>query len=384
MQPSARFRHSRHISSAPLQQWTASSHYNCGIASPPRWEYFKHAAPVTNWSIKIGIQGHPWPLRLEPLSSCLSRVQGSHLQVSRIQRFLGKPRHHAWYVGPSLDHYQCNHFFVPKMWANRISGSAELFPQHCQVPFFYVERAFARSDQWVSDNNPRNVARETGISQVNCKLAATQPFDTNQTLTSPVHEWLWPPGDIQRLPQTSPPEQRVEQRVKQRVDVPTLTITMPIALITNAPAIMRAPNPTTKQALKSTPRMHSCCTRNNIPGSVPPIVQTQNRRPIPTTPMPVMPSTPLRRPTRFGLKASPIVPTRIQRVRLVPIEGGVRQRNIISQEAINFLTECIWAHSPDIFTPNKFQPKSAPLCMDFAQVTIPIVHPTMGKTISSY
>jgi hypothetical protein len=41
----------------------------------------------------------------------------------------------TWYTGPSLDHYQCNHYFVPETRAYRIAGSAELFPQHCQVPF---------------------------------------------------------------------------------------------------------------------------------------------------------------------------------------------------------------------------------------------------------
>ena len=41
----------------------------------------------------------------------------------------------AWYLGPSKDHYRCcNLFYVPKTRAYRISGSAELFPQHCQVP----------------------------------------------------------------------------------------------------------------------------------------------------------------------------------------------------------------------------------------------------------
>ena len=40
-----------------------------------------------------------------------------------------------WYLGPSVDHYRCNHYFVPETQAYRISGSAELFPQHCQVPF---------------------------------------------------------------------------------------------------------------------------------------------------------------------------------------------------------------------------------------------------------
>ena len=41
----------------------------------------------------------------------------------------------AWYLGPLRDHYQCNHYFVPETRAYCISGSAELFPQHCQIPF---------------------------------------------------------------------------------------------------------------------------------------------------------------------------------------------------------------------------------------------------------
>jgi hypothetical protein len=38
-------------------------------------------------------------------------------------------------VSQSLDHYQCNHFFIPEMQAYKISGSAKLLPQHCQVLF---------------------------------------------------------------------------------------------------------------------------------------------------------------------------------------------------------------------------------------------------------
>jgi len=36
----------------------------------------------------------------------------------------------AWYLGPSADHYRCNIYYVPETRAYRISGSAELFPQH--------------------------------------------------------------------------------------------------------------------------------------------------------------------------------------------------------------------------------------------------------------
>ena len=37
----------------------------------------------------------------------------------------------GWYLGPSMDHYQCSLFYIPETRANHISGSAELFPQHC-------------------------------------------------------------------------------------------------------------------------------------------------------------------------------------------------------------------------------------------------------------
>ncbi len=36
--------------------------------------------------------------------------------------------------------------------------------------------------------------------------------------------------------------------------------------------------------------------------------------------------------------------------------GGLRHKSIISQEAINFITNCVWAISPDIYTPTKLMP----------------------------
>jgi hypothetical protein len=40
----------------------------------------------------------------------------------------------GWYLGPSLDHYRCDKYYVPETRAYQISGSTELFPQHCQLP----------------------------------------------------------------------------------------------------------------------------------------------------------------------------------------------------------------------------------------------------------
>ncbi len=48
----------------------------------------------------------------------------------------------AWYVGPLLDHYQCNHYFVPDTHAFRVLGLSKLFPQHCQVPFLLWNEIF--------------------------------------------------------------------------------------------------------------------------------------------------------------------------------------------------------------------------------------------------
>ena len=40
----------------------------------------------------------------------------------------------GWYLGPSMDHYRRDLYYIPETRAYRISGSTELFPQHCQLP----------------------------------------------------------------------------------------------------------------------------------------------------------------------------------------------------------------------------------------------------------
>jgi hypothetical protein len=39
----------------------------------------------------------------------------------------------GWYLGPSKDHYRCTLYYIPETRAYRISGSTELFTQHCQL-----------------------------------------------------------------------------------------------------------------------------------------------------------------------------------------------------------------------------------------------------------
>jgi hypothetical protein len=156
----------------------------------------------------------------------------------------------------------------------------------------------------------------------------------------------------------------------------------PITRITDAPPIIPAPNPTAPRKLKKTARTHSRLTRHNIPGSTPHIVNIGKRPHMeaPTTPAP--PTTGPRRSPRKLTKPSTTTP---QKVRFIPIGGGVRARNIISQEAVNFLTKCVWEKSPDLYTPTKIQPnKGTTSSFDFQQVAMPMVHPTTRETITSY
>jgi hypothetical protein len=37
----------------------------------------------------------------------------------------------GWYLGPSMDHYCCDIYYIPETRAYGILGSTELFPQHC-------------------------------------------------------------------------------------------------------------------------------------------------------------------------------------------------------------------------------------------------------------
>jgi hypothetical protein len=63
---------------------------------------------------------------------------------------------------------------------------------------------------------------------------------------------------------------------------------------------------------------------------------------------------------------------------------GIHNSPKISQEAINFLTKCIWAKSPNIFVPKNLMLTSTPICLNYVQVAMLMVHPITGQTISSY
>ncbi len=82
-----------------------------------------------------------------------------------------------------------------------------------------------------------------------------------------------------------------------------------------------------------------------------------------------------------GLQTKPI---HFPKIHFALVNGGLWNKNIISQEAIHILNKRTWGKALDICTPNKLCPTTAPSCLDFKQVAMPMVHPTTIETIRSY
>ncbi len=158
----------------------------------------------------------------------------------------------GWYLGPSIDHYCCNMYYIPETCAYHISGSTELFPQHCQLP----------------DMSPHQHLRALTNKLSNLALLANATPKGKRLLRllqARVHALLHPPPVI-------PAEQRVDEpidayKAQQRIidDAPIITILR----ITEALGIMQSRNPMAKRTLKTMPRLHRYVTRINTPGIVP-------------------------------------------------------------------------------------------------------------------
>jgi hypothetical protein len=93
-------------------------------------------------------------------------------------------------------------------------------------------------------------------------------------------------------------------------------------------------------------RMH-----NNKPGNVRPISNVSNV-PVSTATPEATPAPHRSRRMTTAMQTVPKLPTCIPQLRFIPISGGLQSCNVISQDAINFLTKCVWANLQDIFTAN--------------------------------
>ncbi len=167
----------------------------------------------------------------------------------------------GWYLGPSMDHYLCDLYFIPKTRAYRISGSTKLFPQHCQLPNLTPHQHFHELTEELTDLTAIASATQKGHRLIKLLQANIKKILNS---TSALEEHRVRDNDI-----------RMQQ---QRVidNTPIITVSL-VPRITNAPPILQARNPTAKRTLKDTPRLYQWVTQNNTPGGVPKIIRPPTR-----------------------------------------------------------------------------------------------------------
>ena len=165
----------------------------------------------------------------------------------------------GWYLGPSKHHYRCDHYYIPETRAYRISGSTELFPQHCQLPNLTPMQHLKALTKEIQEETAKAANTPKGrklikLLQLNLKKILSPNIEEQRVTV-----------DEERVAMPLPSEREQQQRVINNTPI----ITVP--RITNAEPIMQSRNPTSKRVLKQTPRSHRRVTRNNTPGQVPPI-----------------------------------------------------------------------------------------------------------------
>ncbi len=185
------------------------------------------------------------------------------------------------------------------MRAYRVSGSTELFPQHCQLPSMTPHQHLRASTDELTEHTAQ--ANNTPKGQRLLKLLSTR-----------IDGLLHPPAPTseQRVNEEC---QRATREAEQRVidDSPIITIPR----LTDALPVMIMRNPTAKRILRNTPRLHCRITRNNTPGILP----VPNM--VPPTPTPTTPTTRQKRP----LKPTRIQPHRGPCSTRTAIPGGAQQ-----------------------------------------------------------
>jgi hypothetical protein len=99
-------------------------------------------------------------------------------------------------------------------------------------------------------------------------------------------------------------------------------------------------------------------------------------------------ATPIRQSPWLGKTASCIhdvsLPQTIPKVCFSPIAGRLRNPNIISQQALIFLTNEVWNNSAPSYMPKNLRLKDNATAANLEHLAMPMIHPTTGKTITSY
>eukprot|EP00804_Cyclotella_cryptica_P014738 CCRYP_021242-RA/>CCRYP_021242-RA protein AED:0.23 eAED:0.23 QI:0/0/0/1/1/1/2/0/599 len=250
----------------------------------------------------------------------------------------------AWYCGRVFDHYRNMMFYVPSTKAYRVSGSYDLFPQHCILPTFTPEQ------------NSSEVHREL--------------FESIKTLNKPAkRKFLKKIAKALDILNTTP-EQRVASE-GETTDHPAHAL--PIQRVVEHPAVTTSTNPTDPKELRAKPRTHQRTTRHNIPNSLPAIIN------------PVNDHTPCRS-QRLAPDEAPILPVcTVPSSERLPLHSP----NIIAFQAANHVTNRVYTDNNAVWHPRAFLTLSpSDLAIgtdaDIEHMCACVVHPTTGETMTSY
>ncbi len=172
----------------------------------------------------------------------------------------------AWLLSPSKDHYRCHLYFVPETSGYRVSGSAELFPQHCVSPPYSHKTHVNELANEMKLTIPKLTRRGRTLDTLRTLSQHLDAYVSGTPLPATPPTELLPPENQRVTPLLQPEEQRV---------------IAPLRTATSAPQTIATNNPTGKRALRTTKRTHQRSTRANTPGRLPAIVQTTMPRPLP-------------------------------------------------------------------------------------------------------
>jgi hypothetical protein len=155
----------------------------------------------------------------------------------------------GWYLGPSMDHYRSDLYYISETCGYQILGSTKLFPQHCQLPDMTPHQHFhALTNKLTAD--------------ADCASTTPKGQSILQLLQDCIMALLAPPPTAKEQRVNNHTIREAEQRVID--DSPIITISR----ITDALGIIEARNLTAKRKLKEMPCIHCRVTRNNTPGIV--------------------------------------------------------------------------------------------------------------------
>ena len=122
-----------------------------------------------------------------------------------------------------MDHYRCAHFFVPETGAMCVSGSYDLFPQHCIMP------TFMREEHATAVNNELQEAI-LGLDKKAKKRLLKAMATSMATMTATINV---PPQRVDEPPTSEDVPQG--QRVEPAPPVTTTTNLMAPTIVQTAP-----------------------------------------------------------------------------------------------------------------------------------------------------